>query len=68
MLPLGVCDDRDDCKKKIDDLCKKAGHGGVKPKSVELTDHKSGGTTCSGACANNGAIGFVTCDAKPNKS
>ena len=66
VLPTGVCDDKDDCKKKIERLCKDAGHGGAKEETVDITPHDDGGATCSGDCKHNGAVAFVTCGpAKP---
>jgi len=64
ILLLGVCDDKDDCYKKTDELCEQAGHDGAEKKSVELTEHADGGSTCSADCLANGAVAFVTCKPK----
>ena len=64
VLPVsGICDDTDDCFKKVDELCKEAGHGGAKKKTVEITQHADGGATCSADCERNGAVAFATCKA-----
>ena len=58
--PLGACDSEKECKDKVDELCKSAGHGGRKNSSI--TDNGSAGKTCMGDCSDgSGAIAFVTC-------
>jgi hypothetical protein len=61
----GTCDSDSDCEAKVDSMCKKAGHGGVKEKTVKVTLHSDGSKTCSASCKDNGAVAFVTCD--PNR-
>ena len=61
--PLGACDSEKECKDKVDELCKSAGHGGRKNSSI--TDNGSAGKTCMGDCSDgSGAIAFVTCKAQ----
>jgi hypothetical protein len=60
--PLGSCDSTDDCEKKIDEMCRDAGHNGVDRDTVQVITHVDGSKTCSGDCTSNGAIAFVTCN------
>jgi len=55
-----ACDSKQECEKKVDELCESAGHGGRK--DSEITDHGNGESTCSGHCKDNGAVAFVTCN------
>jgi hypothetical protein len=59
--PTGTCDTDGECKDKIEELCKRDGHGGVKSDTVKIVVHADGSKTCSGDCKDNGAIAFVTC-------
>jgi hypothetical protein len=59
---LGSCDSQAECEKKTKELCKEAGHDGVKKASVTITTHSDGSKTCSADCAANGAVAFVTCN------
>ena len=58
----GTCDSDKDCERKTDEMCKNAGHKGVKPSTAKVTIHLDGSKTCAGDCKANGAIAFVTCD------
>ncbi len=60
--PHGSCDSQSECEKKMEEMCKDAGHTGVKKTSVTITIHVDGSKTCSGDCASNGAVAFVTCN------
>jgi len=60
--PFGTCDSQAECEKKTRELCEEAGHDGVKRATVSITTHSDGSKTCSGDCAANGAVAFVTCN------
>lgn len=62
VAPLGTCDSQKECEEKTDEMCKDAGHTGVRKVSVTITVHADGSKTCSGDCESNGAIAFVTCN------
>jgi hypothetical protein len=61
-LPMGSCDSQQDCEDKMEEMCKGAGHDGVKEATVTITIHADGSKTCSGDCDRNGAVAFVTCN------
>jgi hypothetical protein len=56
---LAACDSEKECKDKIEELCKGAGHGGRKNSGI--TDNGASGKTCMGDCKDHGAVAFVTC-------
>lgn len=56
-----ACDSKSECQTKTDNMCSNAGHGGVLPKTVQVTVHIDGTKTCSGDCKGGGAVAFVTC-------
>lgn len=58
---LGTCDSDRECRQKIGELCKGAGHGGLKTGSDRITTTVSGDKICSGKCTKNGAQAFVVC-------
>jgi len=60
--PNGACDSQSECRKKVEELCKGAGHRGAQSLTVTVTTHSDGSKTCSGDCKGNGAIAFVTCN------
>jgi hypothetical protein len=60
--PTGSCDSTEDCEKKINEMCRDAGHNGVDRDTVQVVTHIDGSKTCSGDCKSNGAIAFVTCN------
>jgi hypothetical protein len=59
--PHGACDSQQECEQKTDDLCQDSGNGKVKPTSVKITTHSDGTKSCTGNCASNGAVAFITC-------
>jgi hypothetical protein len=68
LVPTGACDTLAECKAKVKRLCEDYDHGTLKPGTEEIVVHaEGGGKTCSGDCTQDGAVAFVTCDAKPNK-
>ncbi len=63
-LPTGACDSLSECEAELDTICSNAKHGGVDPKTVEITKHANDdGKTCSGDCKQNGAVAFIDCEA-----
>lgn len=56
----GATDSDRECRAKVEKLCKD--HGGAsKMKLASVTTHEGDGCrTCSGDCANNGAVAFIT--------
>lgn len=60
--PRGSCDSDAECREKTEEMCKAAGHGGVRRTTVRVIVHADGSKTCSGDCLANGAIAFVTCN------
>jgi len=54
-----ACDSDAECKKKVDELCKKHGHGGAK--NSDITDQGGGTKICMGGCAEHGAVAFTIC-------
>ena len=58
----GACDTQDECEDRTDDMCDRAGHGGVREVTVRITTHLDGSRTCSGDCDSGGAVAFVSCN------